>query len=86
MPLLGVSQGPQVPQLPPEGSRDGMRKGTEKNHAVLVQPTDVAISLSAAKPVILTYDRLMTGMLQCVAEGFPEPTIDWYFCTGAEQR
>ncbi|XP_012579675.1 PREDICTED: mast/stem cell growth factor receptor Kit isoform X2 [Condylura cristata] len=38
------------------------------------------------KPVILTRDSLMNGMLQCVAEGFPEPTIDWYFCPGAEQR
>eukprot|EP00069_Balaena_mysticetus_P005947 bmy_18252T0 len=28
----------------------------------------------------------MNGMLQCVAAGFPEPTIDWYFCPGTEQR
>jgi hypothetical protein len=63
-----------------------MRKRMDKNHAVVVQPTDEAISLPAAKPEILTYDRLINGMLQCVAEGFPEPTIDWYFCTGAEQR
>lgn len=53
---------------------------------MVVQPTDESISLPAAKPEILTYDRLVNGMLQCVAEGFPEPTIDWYFCTGAEQR
>ncbi|ERE90728.1 mast/stem cell growth factor receptor-like protein [Cricetulus griseus] len=39
-----------------------------------------------AKPEILTSDRLANGMLQCVAAGFPEPTIDWYFCTGTEQR
>ncbi|KAL0596212.1 Mast/stem cell growth factor receptor Kit [Plecturocebus cupreus] len=42
--------------------------------------------LVSAKPEILTYDRLVNGMLQCVAAGFPEPTIDWYFCPGTEQR
>ncbi|KAK7831797.1 hypothetical protein U0070_016427, partial [Myodes glareolus] len=46
----------------------------------------MAISLPTAKPEILTSDRLQNGMLQCVAVGFPEPTIDWYFCTGTEQR
>ena len=43
-------------------------------------------SLPPAKPEILTHDRLVNGMLQCVAAGFPEPTIDWYFCPGTEQR
>ncbi|KAK1345928.1 hypothetical protein QTO34_008393 [Cnephaeus nilssonii] len=43
-------------------------------------------SFPAAKPEILTHERLMNGMLQCVAAGFPEPTIDWYFCPGSEPR
>ena len=43
-------------------------------------------SLPPAKPEILTHERLVNGMLQCVATGFPEPTIDWYFCPGTEQR
>ena len=43
-------------------------------------------SLPPAKPEILTHDRLVNGMLHCVAAGFPEPTIDWYFCPGTEQR
>uniref|UniRef100_A0A8C4YKW6 receptor protein-tyrosine kinase n=1 Tax=Gopherus evgoodei TaxID=1825980 RepID=A0A8C4YKW6_9SAUR len=38
------------------------------------------------KPEILTSDRLSNGMLQCVAAGFPAPTIDWHFCPGTEQR
>ncbi|XP_028932619.1 mast/stem cell growth factor receptor Kit isoform X1 [Ornithorhynchus anatinus] len=38
------------------------------------------------KPEILTTDRLVNGTLQCTASGFPAPTIDWYFCPGAEQR
>lgn len=43
-------------------------------------------SFPAAKPEILIRERLMNGLLQCVAAGFPEPTIDWYFCPGIEQR
>ncbi|XP_060236756.1 mast/stem cell growth factor receptor Kit isoform X3 [Meriones unguiculatus] len=38
------------------------------------------------KPEILTSDRLVNGILQCVAAGFPKPIIEWYFCTGTEQR
>ncbi|XP_006898149.1 PREDICTED: mast/stem cell growth factor receptor Kit-like [Elephantulus edwardii] len=37
------------------------------------------------KPEILTSDRLVNGKLRCVAEGFPEPVIEWYFCSGIEQ-
>lgn len=39
-----------------------------------------------AKPEILTLDILSNGILQCVAAGFPAPTIYWYFCPGTEQR
>jgi len=39
-----------------------------------------------AKPEILTHESLVNGMLQCVVAGFPEPTVDWYFCPGTEQR
>uniref|UniRef100_A0A452TGF2 Mast/stem cell growth factor receptor Kit n=1 Tax=Ursus maritimus TaxID=29073 RepID=A0A452TGF2_URSMA len=38
------------------------------------------------KPEILTHESLVNGMLQCVVAGFPEPTVDWYFCPGTEQR
>nr|AAS91161.1 receptor tyrosine kinase c-kit [Ambystoma mexicanum] len=41
--------------------------------------------LVKTKPEILSSERLDNGMLQCVAAGFPAPTIDWYFCPGAEQ-
>ncbi|KAG8504946.1 Mast/stem cell growth factor receptor Kit [Galemys pyrenaicus] len=37
------------------------------------------------KPVIRTSERLANGLLQCVAEGFPKPTVDWYFCPGTER-
>ncbi|XP_046319265.1 mast/stem cell growth factor receptor Kit isoform X5 [Marmota monax] len=67
-------------------------KGTEGGtYTFLVSNPDVDASMTFnvyvnTKPEILTYDRLTNGMLQCVAAGFPEPTIDWYFCTGTEQR
>lgn len=67
-------------------------KGTEGGrYTFLVSNFDVDASMTFnvyvnTKPEILTYDRLMNGMLQCVAAGFPEPTIDWYFCPGTEQR
>nr|2EC8_A Chain A, Mast/stem cell growth factor receptor [Homo sapiens] len=67
-------------------------KGTEGGtYTFLVSNSDVnaAIAFNVyvnTKPEILTYDRLVNGMLQCVAAGFPEPTIDWYFCPGTEQR
>ncbi|XP_052054578.1 mast/stem cell growth factor receptor Kit isoform X1 [Apodemus sylvaticus] len=67
-------------------------KGTEGGtYTFLVSNSDVSASVTFnvyvnTKPEILTYDRLTNGLLQCVAAGFPEPTIDWYFCTGAEQR
>ncbi|XP_037685759.1 mast/stem cell growth factor receptor Kit isoform X2 [Choloepus didactylus] len=65
-------------------------KGTEGGtYTFLVSNSDVNSSVTFnvyvnTKPEILTSDRLMNGMLQCVAAGFPEPTIDWYFCP--EQR
>ncbi|XP_036057022.1 mast/stem cell growth factor receptor Kit isoform X2 [Onychomys torridus] len=67
-------------------------KGTEGGtYTFLVSNSDASASVTFTvyvhtKPEILTSDRLKNGMLQCVAAGFPEPTIDWYFCTGAEQR
>ncbi|XP_049645917.1 mast/stem cell growth factor receptor Kit [Suncus etruscus] len=36
------------------------------------------------KPKILNDDQL-NSMFQCVAVGFPEPTISWYFCAGSKQ-
>ncbi|XP_045329982.1 mast/stem cell growth factor receptor Kit isoform X2 [Leopardus geoffroyi] len=38
------------------------------------------------KPEILTHESLVSGILQCLVAGFPEPTVDWYFCPGTEQR
>ncbi|XP_023566686.1 mast/stem cell growth factor receptor Kit isoform X1 [Octodon degus] len=67
-------------------------KATEGGtYTFLVSNSDVSASVTFTvyvntKPEILTYDRLTNGMLQCVAAGFPEPTIDWYFCPGTEQR
>ncbi|XP_011817092.1 PREDICTED: mast/stem cell growth factor receptor Kit isoform X2 [Colobus angolensis palliatus] len=67
-------------------------KGTEGGtYTFLVSNSDVNASIPFnvyvnTKPEILTYDRLVNGTLQCVAAGFPEPTIDWYFCPGTEQR
>ncbi|EPY86475.1 mast/stem cell growth factor receptor Kit precursor [Camelus ferus] len=67
-------------------------KGTEGGtYTFLVSNSDVSSSMTFSvyvntKPEILTHDRLANGMLQCVAAGFPEPTIDWYFCPGTEQR
>ncbi|XP_075799101.1 mast/stem cell growth factor receptor Kit isoform X2 [Microtus pennsylvanicus] len=67
-------------------------KGTEGGtYTFLVSNSDVSASVTFnvyvnTKPEIKTSDRLPNGMLQCVAEGFPEPTIDWYFCSGTEQR
>ncbi|XP_066242255.1 mast/stem cell growth factor receptor Kit isoform X3 [Saccopteryx leptura] len=67
-------------------------KGTEGGtYTFLVSNSDVDSSVTFnvyvnTKPEILTRERLADGMLQCVAAGFPEPTIDWYFCPGAEQR
>ncbi|XP_006143746.1 mast/stem cell growth factor receptor Kit isoform X1 [Tupaia chinensis] len=67
-------------------------KGTEGGtYTFVVSNSDVSASITFnvyvnTKPEILTYNRLVNGRLQCVAAGFPEPTIDWYFCPGTEQR
>ncbi|XP_054996120.1 mast/stem cell growth factor receptor Kit isoform X2 [Sorex araneus] len=37
------------------------------------------------KPSIVKHEQL-NSVFQCTAEGFPEPTIDWYFCPVSEQR
>ncbi|XP_058523276.1 mast/stem cell growth factor receptor Kit isoform X2 [Ochotona princeps] len=67
-------------------------KGSEGGtYTFLVSNSDVSASVAFhvyvnTKPKILTSSRLVNGVLQCVAAGFPEPTIEWYFCLGAEQR
>ncbi|XP_006868120.1 PREDICTED: mast/stem cell growth factor receptor Kit-like isoform X2 [Chrysochloris asiatica] len=67
-------------------------KGTEGGiYTFLVSNSDANSSVTFnvyvnTKPEILTSDRLANGKLQCVAAGFPEPTIEWYFCPGSEQR
>ncbi|XP_045139995.1 mast/stem cell growth factor receptor Kit [Echinops telfairi] len=65
-------------------------KGTEGGiYTFLVSNSDANSSVTfnvyvKTKPEILTFDRLENGNLQCVAAGFPEPTIEWFFCSGAE--
>ncbi|XP_048704241.1 mast/stem cell growth factor receptor Kit isoform X2 [Caretta caretta] len=67
-------------------------KGTEGGiYTFFVSNSDAKSSIPFnvyvnTKPEILTSDRLSNGMLQCVAAGFPAPTIDWRFCPGTEQR
>ncbi|XP_069903187.1 mast/stem cell growth factor receptor Kit isoform X3 [Oryctolagus cuniculus] len=67
-------------------------KGSEAGtYTFLVSNDDVNASVAFnvyvnTKPKILTSKRLVNGVLQCEAAGFPEPTIDWYFCLGTEQR
>ncbi|XP_051820266.1 mast/stem cell growth factor receptor Kit isoform X1 [Antechinus flavipes] len=67
-------------------------KGTEGGpYTFSVSNEDVSASVTfnvyvKTKPEILTSDRLMNGLLQCVATGYPEPTIDWYFCPGTEPQ
>ncbi|XP_030897761.1 mast/stem cell growth factor receptor Kit [Leptonychotes weddellii] len=56
----------------------------QKGKSVL--STKFTLKVRAAKPEILTHESLVNGMLQCVVAGFPEPTVDWYFCPGTEQR
>ncbi|KAG8591889.1 hypothetical protein GDO81_000346 [Engystomops pustulosus] len=38
------------------------------------------------KPEILIVEKLGNDMLQCVATGFPVPSIDWLFCPGSDSR
>nr|XP_045017620.1 mast/stem cell growth factor receptor Kit isoform X2 [Jaculus jaculus] len=67
-------------------------KGTEGGtYTFLASNADVSASVTFdvyvnTKPEVLMHDRLTNGMLQCIAVGFPKPTIDWYFCTGKDQR
>ncbi|KAM6221931.1 mast/stem cell growth factor receptor Kit [Rhynchocyon petersi] len=67
-------------------------KGTEGGtYTFSVSNSDANSSITfnvyvTTKPEILTSDRLVNGKLQCVAAGFPEPVIEWYFCPGTEQR
>ncbi|XP_043369742.1 mast/stem cell growth factor receptor Kit isoform X5 [Dermochelys coriacea] len=67
-------------------------KGTEGGiYTFFVSNSDAKSSIPFnvyvnTRPEILTSDRLSNGMLQCVAAGFPAPTIDWRFCPGTEQR
>uniref|UniRef100_A0A8C8ALW2 Mast/stem cell growth factor receptor Kit n=1 Tax=Otus sunia TaxID=257818 RepID=A0A8C8ALW2_9STRI len=67
-------------------------KGTEGGiYTFFVSNSDASSSVTfnvyvKTKPEILTLDILSNGILQCVAAGFPAPTIYWYFCPGTEQR
>ncbi|XP_063013331.1 mast/stem cell growth factor receptor Kit isoform X1 [Melospiza melodia melodia] len=67
-------------------------KGTEGGiYTFFVSNSDASSSVTfnvyvKTKPEILTLDILSNGVLQCVAAGFPAPTIYWYFCPGTEQR
>uniref|UniRef100_A0A8C0V164 Mast/stem cell growth factor receptor Kit n=1 Tax=Cyanistes caeruleus TaxID=156563 RepID=A0A8C0V164_CYACU len=67
-------------------------KGTEGGiYTFFVSNSDASSSVTfnvyvKTKPEILTLDMLSNGVLQCIAAGFPAPTIYWYFCPGTEQR
>ncbi|KAJ7395133.1 Mast/stem cell growth factor receptor Kit [Pitangus sulphuratus] len=67
-------------------------KGTEGGiYTFFVSNSDASSSVTfnvyvKTKPEILTLDILSNGVLQCVAAGFPAPTIYWYFSPGTEQR
>ncbi|NXN99559.1 KIT factor, partial [Rhinopomastus cyanomelas] len=67
-------------------------KGTEGGiYTFFVSNSDASSSVTfnvyvKTKPEILNLDNLGNGILQCVAAGFPAPTIYWYFCPGTEQR
>uniref|UniRef100_A0A8D0BHY5 receptor protein-tyrosine kinase n=1 Tax=Salvator merianae TaxID=96440 RepID=A0A8D0BHY5_SALMN len=67
-------------------------KGREGGiYAFFVSNSDANFSITFhvyvnTKPEIITSNRLSNGMLHCVAEGYPAPKIDWYFCPTAEQR
>ncbi|OXB83841.1 UNVERIFIED_CONTAM: hypothetical protein H355_003053 [Colinus virginianus] len=67
-------------------------KGTEGGiYTFFVSNSDASSSVTfnvyvKTKPEILTLDILSNDILQCVAAGFPAPTIYWCFCPGTEQR
>ncbi|NWI97534.1 KIT factor, partial [Pitta sordida] len=67
-------------------------KGTEGGiYTFFVSNSDANSSVTfnvyvKTKPEILTLGMLSNDILQCVAAGFPAPTIYWYFCPGTEQR
>ncbi|KAM3938043.1 mast/stem cell growth factor receptor Kit isoform 3-T3 [Leptodactylus fuscus] len=49
--------------------------------------SSVSFNISVkTKPEILIVEKLGHDMLQCVATGFPVPSIDWLFCPGSESR
>ncbi|XP_018431109.1 PREDICTED: mast/stem cell growth factor receptor Kit [Nanorana parkeri] len=67
-------------------------KGNEKGvYTFYASNSDANASVSfnifvKTRPEILIAERLSTGVLQCVAAGFPVPSIEWVFCPGSEQR
>ncbi|XP_053559940.1 mast/stem cell growth factor receptor Kit isoform X2 [Bombina bombina] len=67
-------------------------KGAEKgSYTFYVSHSDANASVTfnvfvKTRPEILIAERISNGMLQCVAAGFPAPTIEWFFCPGSEQR
>ncbi|XP_016050528.1 mast/stem cell growth factor receptor Kit isoform X2 [Erinaceus europaeus] len=68
-----------------------LKRNEGGTYTFLVSNSDVSASVTFyvyvnTIPLIMTHNQLGSSMLQCEAEGFPEPTIDWYFCPGSEQR
>ncbi|XP_077135864.1 mast/stem cell growth factor receptor Kit isoform X1 [Ranitomeya variabilis] len=67
-------------------------KGNEKGiYTFYASNSDANSSVSfnvsvKTKPEILFIDQLSHDMLQCVAAGYPVPSIDWLFCSGFESR
>ncbi|KAM5192518.1 mast/stem cell growth factor receptor Kit [Mantella aurantiaca] len=66
-------------------------KGEEKGvYTFYASNSDASASVSfnifvKTRPEILNAERLSNGMLQCVATGFPVPSIEWVFCPGSDQ-
>ncbi|XP_044155132.1 mast/stem cell growth factor receptor Kit isoform X2 [Bufo gargarizans] len=49
--------------------------------------SSVSFNISVkTKPEILIVEKLGNDMLQCVATGYPAPSIDWLFCPGSDSR
>ncbi|XP_066429167.1 mast/stem cell growth factor receptor Kit isoform X3 [Eleutherodactylus coqui] len=65
-------------------------KGNEKGiYTFYASNSDASSSISfnisvKTKPEILMVEKVGKDMLQCVATGFPAPSIDWLFCPGFE--
>ncbi|XP_063776988.1 mast/stem cell growth factor receptor Kit [Pseudophryne corroboree] len=66
-------------------------KGSEKGtYTFYSSNSDANSSVSfnifvKTKPEILIAEKFSNDLLQCVASGFPLPSINWYFCPGSDQ-